>query len=122
MSIDYFEELFQVVEQGADVFACPTANPQEWDFSTNIHTLRKKAQRGATVRHIPLSIYRLVSVSATDASGFLIIRRILKTTLTGVPPFHCSIVETRDAAELPRDVSQGPTPYFGVVVEETLIT
>ena len=81
--------------------------------------LRPKAQRAANSRKFEAGIYRLVNRMDTGADdSFLIVRKILDPNARGEPNFHWALVDTRDAAELMRDVSVGPTPYFGAVVEE----
>jgi hypothetical protein len=89
-------------------------------LSEEIDPLRKKAQRTANSRKFQVNLYRLINKSDTMSDDcYLVVRKILEASATGVPRFQWAIVDTREAAEMMRDVSQGPTPYFGATVEET---
>ncbi|MCB0324616.1 MAG: hypothetical protein KDD69_13635 [Bdellovibrionales bacterium] len=120
MSIDYLEDLARAIDNGKEIFVCPGLQTNEWILSEDKEELRKKAQRTANGRKFQVNIYRLVNKMDTVAEdSYLVVRRILEASPTGVPRFQWSIVDTREAADMMRDVSQGPTPYFGAVVEET---
>lgn len=120
MSIDYLEDLEQAVTNGRRFYACPGPNANEWFLSESLEELRPKAQRTADVRRFQCSIYRLVNKMETVAGDcYLVIRKILDPGPRGEPHFQWSVVDTREAAEMLRDVSQGPTPFFGAVSEET---
>jgi len=120
MSIDYLEDLSRGIDNGKDVFVVPGVQSNEWTLSEDIEPLRKKAQRTANGRKFQVHIYRLVNKMDTVSDDcYLVIRKILDPNPSGDPRFQWSIVDTREAAEMMRDVSQGPTPYFGAVVEES---
>lgn len=120
MSIDYLEDLENAVTNGRRKFACPGANANEWYIADSLEELQPKAQRTADVRRFQCSIYRLVNKMETVAGdSYLVVRKILEPGPRGEPHFQWSVVDTREAAEMLRDVSQGPTPFFGAVIEET---
>lgn len=120
MSLDYLEELASAVDAGTVYYACPGQGVNEWHISKALEELRIKAQRAANTRKFETQIFRLIN--KMDVGGgdcFLICRKILEPGPRGEPHLQMTIVDTRDAAELLRDVSQGPTPYFGAAIEET---
>jgi hypothetical protein len=120
MSIDYLEDLERAVDNGRDVYVCPGAQSSDWELSTDLESLQKKAQRTANALKFKVHIYRLISKG--DVAGddcFLVVRKILDSTSRGEPRFQWSIVDTKEAAEMLRDVSQGPTPYYGATIAET---
>ena len=120
MSIDYLEDLEKAVTNGRRKYACPGPNANEWYLSDEIEELRPKAQRTADARRFQTSVYRLVNKMETvTGDSYLVVRKILEAGPRGEPHFQWSIVDTREAAEMMRDVSQGPPPFFGAVVEET---
>lgn len=120
MSIDYLEDLENAITNGRRKFACPGPNANEWHIEDSLEGLRAKAQRTADVRRFQCSIYRLVNKMETvSGDSYLVVRKILEPGPRGEPHFQWSVVDTREAAEMLRDVSHGPTPFFGAVVEET---
>ena len=58
-------------------------------------------------------------MDATEGDVFLYCKKILEPSPSGEPHLQWGVVDTRDAAEMMRDVSQGPSPYFGLNVEES---
>ncbi|HQH27470.1 MAG TPA: hypothetical protein PLP17_08750 [Oligoflexia bacterium] len=120
MSFDYLEELENEIDKGEIYFICPGVQTGEWHLSKDLELLRKKAQRAADARRLSVSIYRVVNKMDTMAEdSYVCVRRILEPTPRGEPRFHWVLVDTREAAEMMRDVSQGPSPYFGAQVAET---
>jgi len=120
MSIDYLEEIATRIDDGDLVYVCPGTRQNDWVISSNLGELRSKAQRAANTRRFEAGIFRLVNDRDTGATdSFLIVREILEPGPRGEPHMKWSLVDTRDAAEIMRDVSQGPTPFFGAVKEET---
>ncbi|MCC6220061.1 MAG: hypothetical protein IT291_02350 [Deltaproteobacteria bacterium] len=119
MSIEYLEDLAHDVSRGIDVYACPGQGQGQWMISRELDTLRKIAQRSANTRKINTNIYRLVSCTEAGAvDSYLICKKMMEPGVRGEPNLQWVVVDTRDAAELLRDVSQGPSPYFGVVIVE----
>ena len=122
MSIDFLEDLSAKVDHGAEIFVCPGQQLNEWYFAefNDLETLRRKAQRSADARKIETHIYRLCNKGAAGPDdSYLICRRILEPGPRGEPHIQWTLVDTKEAAELMRDVSQGPTPYMGSIIEET---
>ena len=120
MSLDYLEDLEQALDSGHVYYACSGQGQNQWHVSSCIKDLRDKAQRAAKAKHYPVTIYRLVNRSEAFATdSYLIVRKISPTTSrTGEPLLQWALVDTKDAAEMLRDVSFGPSPYFGAVIEE----
>lgn len=120
MSIDYLEDLESQVTNGKKKYACPGPGANEWFLSDNIEELKPKAQRTADARKFQTCIYRLINrMETVSGDVYLVVRKILDPGPRGEAHFQWSVVDTREAAEMMRDVSQGPTPYFGAVIEET---
>jgi hypothetical protein len=120
MSISHLENLEQSIADGNPHFACPGPKSNEWYFDESIEALRIKAQKAADISVVTVFVYRLVNRTDVGPDGpFLVVRQILESSPRGEPNFRWVIVGSNQAAELLRDVSEGPTPYFGVVVEET---
>jgi hypothetical protein len=120
MSIDYLEDLENAITNGRKKFACPGPNANEWYLADTVDELRAKAQRTADARRFQTHVYRLVNrMETVTGDSYLVVRKILDAGPRGEPHFQWSVVDTREAAEMLRDVSQGPTPFFGAVIEET---
>jgi hypothetical protein len=91
----------------------------DWSLDESLDECRSRAQRLATSRKIVVTIFQLVShLDATEQDTFFTVRRLLEGRPGGPPVVQWTMVDTREAAELLRDVSQGPTPFFGAKVEE----
>jgi hypothetical protein len=119
MSIEYLEDLAQKVDNGANIYACPSQQSSKWYVSSDLADLKIKAQRAADARRIDVCIYRLVNnMDTLNTDSFLIVTKILEPGMRGEPNFTWSLVDTREAAEMLRDVSQGPAPFFGAVTED----
>src|SRR4051812_779008 len=124
MSLDYLERLDNHLADGGSYYACPGPNTPEWSLGESLAEMRREAQRSANVRRIPVQLFRLVTPAeiTPDApeGSFLVVRETLEPGPRGEPNFRWGIVGSEQAAELVRDVSGGPAPYFGAVVEETI--
>lgn len=120
MSLEYLEQLAQDIDSGLDYYACASQNSGQWFISRNFKDLRQKAQRAANSLRYEVPVYRLCNESDASSSGScLIATKLLEPGLRGEPHIRWSLVDTREAALLLRDVSQGPTPFFCVVVQES---
>ncbi len=121
MSIDYIEEMADAIVRGDRKYACPGPRTGEWYLSTSIEDLRAKAKRTAGATRMPTGIYRLVDkLDTTSGDTYLVVKKFLEPGPRGEPNIQWSQVDTREAADMLRDVSQGPSPYFGMVLEETV--
>ncbi len=121
MSIDWLMELERALENGKDVFACPSVGRSSWQISKSVDELRKIAQKAADMKKISVNIVRLVpKQDATAGDLFLVPTGIDETGPRGEPNIRWSTVETREAAEMMRDVRHGPCPFFAMQVEEVI--
>jgi len=119
MTIDYLEELELDVSKGHTLYACPSYQGSEWIISDSLEDLKVKAQRSANVRKYAVAIYKLIDkVEVGEGDVFLVVRRLLDPGPRGEPHINWVMVDTKEAAEMLRDVSKGPTPYFGATIEE----
>lgn len=120
MAMDYLNDLEHAIDNGSVLYACPSAHSNEWIISKSVDELRPKAQRAANMKKIDTSIFRLINrMDVGEGDCFLVVRKILEPGPKGEPHLHWTVVDTREAAEMLRDVSQGPSPYFGATIEET---
>ena len=121
MSLSYLEDLEGIIDRGGEYYICQGIQSSEWSMSKSIDTVRKKAQRAADVLKMPVPVYRMISKSDTvSGDSYICVRRILEPGPHEEARFQWAIVDTKEAAEMMRDVSQGPSPYFGVSIEETM--
>ena len=121
MSFEYLEELESRIDNAETLYACPGQNTNEWYIASNVAELKPKAQRTANIRHYEVSIYRLINrMETASGDSFLVVRKVFDPGPRGEPHLHWILVDTREAAEMLRDVSHGASPYFGAVVEQTL--
>lgn len=121
MSIDYLEDLENEITNGKEFFACPGPQSNEWHLANVIDELVPKAKRTANSNKMEAKIFRLVNkMDATTGDSFLVVRKILDPGPRGEPNLRWTLVDTREAADMLRDVSQGPTPYFGAIAQQTV--
>lgn len=121
MSIDYLMDLERAVEGGKEIFACPGPGRNQWVTAKTVEELRKIAKRAADSKKLPVSIVRLIPKSDTVTGDlFLVPTSIGEPGVRGEPVIGWSTVETREAADMMRDVRKGPSPYFGMQVQETI--
>ena len=121
MSIDFLFELDRSIEGGRELFACPGLGRNQWIIGKSAAELKRHAQRAADSRKMAVSIVRLISRNEAMAGDlFLVPTQIGEPGSRGEPQIAWSTVETKEAAELMKDVRKGPPPYFGMQVEETV--
>lgn len=121
MSIDYLEDLERAIDNGKELFVCPGVQSSEWEISSDEELLEKKAQRTANASKFECHVYRIISkADALSEDSYLVVRKILDPSPKGEPRFQWGIVDTKEAAEMMRDVSQGPSPYFGASIHITM--
>jgi len=121
MSIDWLLDVERALENGRDVFACPGAGRNQWQISKSIEELKKIAQRAADAKKMSVNIVRLaLRQDAVAGDLFLVPTTIDEAGPRGEPNVKWSTVETKEAAEMMRDVKHGPCPFFAMQVEEVV--
>lgn len=117
MSIDFLLELERSIDSGREVFACPGVARNQWHIEKSVEELKKFAKRAADNRKRAVSIVRLIPKDDAIAGDlFLVPTRIGDLGVRGETQIQWSTVETKEAAEMMRDVRHGPSPYFGMQV------
>jgi len=121
MSIDFLFDLERDIDGGKEYFAVPGVGRNQWSISKSVEELRKFAKRTADHKKTPVQIVRLIPKSDAVAGNlFLVPTRIGEPGARGEPQIEWSPIETKEAAEVMRDVRHGPSPFFGMQVEETI--
>lgn len=121
MSIDFLLDLERDIEGGKDIFACPGLGRNQWVLGRGVPELQKAAKRTADHKKMAVNIVRLISKSdAVAGNMFLVPTRIGDPGSRGEPQIEWSTVETKEAAEMMRDVRFGPSPFFAMQVEEAV--
>lgn len=120
MSFTFLEQLESGIDGGVSYYACPGTGMNEWFISQEIEKCRQKAKRTANGQKHEATIYRLIdSNDVTHGDVFLVVRKILDMSARGEANIKWMLVDTKEGAELMRDISQGVTPYFGATFEES---
>lgn len=115
MSIDYLLDLERAIDGGREVYACPGVARNQWHIERNIESLKNFAKRAADNRKRGVNIIRLIPKDDAIAGDlFLVPTRIGDLGVRGEAQIQWSTVETKEAAEMMRDVRFGPSPYFGM--------
>lgn len=123
MSIDWLTDLERALDNGREFYACPGAGRNQWMITKSIEDLRRHAQRAADSKKMSVNIVRLVpKAEATAGDLFLVPVGIEELGPRGEPNIKWSTVETREAAEMMRDVRHGPCPFFAMQVVESVNT
>jgi hypothetical protein len=121
MTIDFLNDLERALENGREVFACPGNVRNVWRMGKSVEDLRRDAQRAADARKMEVQIVRLILKNeATSGDLFLVPTSIDEAGPRGEPNIKWSTVDTKEAAEMMRDVRQGPCPFFAMQVEESI--
>lgn len=121
MSIDWLLDLERDIENGRDIFACPGPGRNQWVIGRSIEELRKVAKRTAETTKLPTNIVRVVHKNEAVAGDlFLVPTNIGEPGTRGEPQIQWKTIETKEAAEMMRDVRKGPSPYFAMQVQETI--
>ena len=121
MSIDWLYEIERGIDNGKVIFATQGAGRNQWVIGKPLEELRKVAQRAASHKKMPVDIVRVVSRhDAITGDQFLVPTQIGDSGPRGEPTVQWTVVDTKDAAEMMRDVRQGPSPFFGLQVEESV--
>ena len=121
MSIDWLMDLERDIDNGKDVFACIGVGRNQWSFGKTVDDLKRVAKRAADNRKLPVNVMRIISKhDAISGDLFLVPTKIGDPGSRGEPQIEWSTVETKEAAEMMRDVRHGPSPFFGIQVVEAV--
>jgi hypothetical protein len=118
MAIDYLIEIERQLSNGRAFYVCRGAGPYDWHMSEDLEEIRPKAQRLAQQKNVAVEIRRLTTVTDSTTDSYLVLRTITEPESSGEPRLEWMIVGSREAAEMLRDISQGPSPYFGTELIE----
>lgn len=113
------EEMEEAIHAGRTLYASPGLLLGRWDITSDREMLLARVQLSADANGEEASLFRMASPDeAGDGDSFLFVRRILQSDSPRVPYLlQWSLADTREAAELLRDVSAGPTPYFAITLD-----
>ena len=121
MSIDWLLDLEREIGYGKDYYAAPGMGRNQWIIKRSVADLRGVATRSAEHRKLPVSIVRLtLPDEVVQGETFLVPVKIGEAGARGEPQIEWSTVETKEAAELMRDLRNGRSPYFGMQIQETV--
>ena len=120
--IDWLSELERAVDKGQRILACRDVAEKNWIIGRPIEDLRSVAQRVADAKKIEVNIVALLPKSeALIGEYYLVPTKIVDSTdKRGNPQISWSLVDTKEAAEMMRDVKYGPSPYFGMQTVEVV--
>ncbi|MCB0353086.1 MAG: hypothetical protein KDD64_06155 [Bdellovibrionales bacterium] len=121
MSIDWLNDLEREIDNGKELYACPGVGRNQWIVSHDKGELQRLAERSANHKKLPVNIVRLISKhDAIAGDMYLVPTKIGQPGPRGEATVEWSTVETKEASEMMRDVRHGPSPYFGMQVEDTV--
>ena len=120
--IDWLSELERAVEKGQQILACRDVAEKNWVIGRPIDDLRGLARRVADVKKIDVSIVQLLPKSEALLGEFYLVptKIIDSADKRGNPQISWSLVDSKEAAEMMRDVKFGPSPYFGMQTIEVI--
>ncbi len=120
--IDWLSELERAVDKGQRILACRDVAEKNWIIGRPIEDLRSVAQRVADAKKTEVNIVALLPKSeALIGEYYLVPTKIVDSTdKRGNPQISWSLVDTKEAAEMMRDVKYGPSPYFGMQTVEVI--
>ena len=121
MSIDWLWDLERALESGKSYYACQTVGRSQWAIARSMDELRTAAKRAASHRKRAVVIVRLVSPHKMASTLYLVPTEIGDPGPRGEPNVKWACVETKEAAEIMRDVRKGPSPIFGMQAEDTIV-
>lgn len=121
MSIDYLFEIERALDAGKNLYCCAGSGRNQYVIGKSAEELKKIAQRSADTQKISVFIARLIpKTDAVAGDQFLVPVEIGDPGARGEPQVKWRVVDTRDAAEMFKDVRKGTPPFFGLQIEETL--
>ena len=118
MFFEFLERLERVILNEEEVYACQGVGTYQWYIEYDIDDIVAKAQATANVKKYPIPIYRISRGEDINPSeSYLVVKRVIMSAV-GDFLYEWVQVDTREAAELVRDVTHGATPFFGLVTEQ----
>jgi len=121
MSIDYLFELERQIDGGKVVYACPGTVRNQWLIAKTSEELKRPAQKAADTQKLAVQIVQLVSSSeAVAGDTFLVPIEVGDPGVRGEPQVKWKVVETREAADMFKDVRKGAPPFFAMKLIEDL--
>ncbi|MCI5065881.1 hypothetical protein MRY87_09170 [bacterium] len=121
MSIDYLNDLERDIDNGRAYFACPNVGRNQWAITEDAEELDRLSQRSANHKKIPVNVVQLISKhDAVAGDLFLVPTKIGEPGPRGESVIEWSVVETKEASEMMRDLRHGPAPYFAMQVQRVV--
>ena len=121
MSIDWLLDLEREIDNGKVFFGCPSISRNQWTITEDKDELTRIASRSAEHKKMSVNIVRLINkLDAIAGDLYLVPTKIGDPGPRGEATIEWSTVETKEAAEMMRDVRHGPSPFFGMQVEQTV--
>ncbi len=121
MSIDWLMDLERAIDSGKNIMACTGVGQNEWVVGKPLEDLKRLAKRVADAKKTPIPIVKLVSQHDTVSGDlYLVPTKIEAPGVRGEPVIKWSVVDTKEAAEMMRDVRNGPSPFFGMQTLDTV--
>lgn len=121
MSIDWLYDIEREIDNGKTMLACPGVGSNEWVVGRPLEDLRKLARRVADAKKVQVNIVKLVPKHDTLSGDlYLVPTKIEQPGARGEPQVKWSVVDTREAAEMMKDLRHGPAPFFGMQIEESI--
>lgn len=119
--IDWLSELERAVGRGQKVLACRDVNEKNWIIGRPIDDLRNLAKRVADAQKISVPIVALLPhTEAVFGEYFLVPTKIVDSHDRNAPPISWATVDSKEAAEMMRDVKYGPSPFFSMQTVEVI--
>ena len=117
MFFEFLERLDRQILSDENVYACQGFGTYQWYIEQDLDEMIEKAQATANVKKYPITIYRVSRGEDINPSeSYLVVKRVIMSVV-GDFMYEWVQVDTREAAELVRDVTHGATPFFGLVTE-----
>jgi len=121
MSIDWLLDLERDIENGKEIFGAPSPSRNQWVIGKPMDELKRVAKRSADAKKFAVQIIKVISKHDTVSGDmYLVPTSIGDPGPKGEPNISWAIVETKEAAEMMRDVKRGPSPFFGMQITESV--
>ncbi len=121
MSIDWLLDLERDIDNGKEIYGCQGVGRNQWVIGKPIEELRKIAKRTAEHSKMSVNIVHIISKHDTIAGDmYLVPVQIGDSGSKGEPSIQWKQIDTKDAADMMKDVRKGPAPFFGIQTAETI--